>query len=137
MERLPSPLIRGEPSLARRLRFFIPLASVVPSGADGAVEKLPATDDGSWVTGLFMLCERYDGVPTEQDSNGGLRPLPRRLAGIGEAAAAAAVGSPLLGSLTEAATAAATALVAAAVVVVTLLRREIRWLGLTAPREIE
>lgn len=136
MERLPSPLIRGEPSLARRLRFFILLASVVPSGADGAVEKLPATDDGSWVTGLFMLCERYDGVPTEQDSNGGLRPLPRRLAGIGEAAAAA-VGSPLLGSLTEAATAAATALVAAAVVVVTLLRREIRWLGLTAPREIE
>ena len=149
MARLPSLLTRGEPSLARRLRFLVVEAvpgadavAVAASGvgdgpaALGAEEKLAATEEGSWLTpGLFILREKYEGgvkpegAPTELDSTSGLRPLPRRLAGMGMAA-----GSPL-GSLTEAATAAATALAAA--VVVTLLRRVMRWLGFTAPSEME
>lgn len=150
MARLPSFLTRGEPSLARRLRFLVveavPGADAVAAAASGAgdepaafgaEEKLAELEEGLWLTpGLFKLREKYEGgvkpegVPTELDSTSGLRPLPRRLAGMGTAA-----GSPL-GSLTEAATAAATAL-AAAGVVVTLLRRVIRWLGLTAPSEME
>lgn len=74
-----------------------------------------------------------EGTPTDEDSMRGLRLEGRRLT---EAGMGIPADSPLLGSLTvAAATAAAAALVAAAVV--TLLRRVTRWLGLTAPRDME
>lgn len=134
-ERLPSPFIRCDPSLARRFRFLVVtgLVAGVMSSAGGAAEPswewegevLRATG-GSWL-GLFILRERYEpkpeGAPTELDS----RPLrlPRRRAGM---------GTVVDSSFKEAATAAAAALAAA---VVTLFRRVTRWLWLTAPREME
>ena len=134
-DRFPSPLIKCEPSLARRLRFFVLI---------GFVAVVPSTVV-FWLTGFFrsepatpfraMNDPNDVEVPTEVDS------VPRReLRALRWLEVVAVVVAGLVPGFTvsvRAAAAATAALLAAAEVVVTLFLRVTRWLTFTAPRETE